>query len=171
MGRQMISEPEATLHDEPFRTRIEDLATAIEERPGIEVDEVPPTRSSRHLYWMVGGLCALIIGIAEVGILLRGNMLDAPAPPPEVRAIYEHDPCAARMAAVMDALTAYRLARGKPPSALTALYPDYLAFPPVDPATNQPYGYEVIGESISLTCPLSDTAAPADQGSARPPDA
>lgn len=147
-----------------FAHRIESLATAIEERPPLEVEEAPQTRSSRHLYWLIGGLCALTIGVAEVGILTRSSAPDAPAPPPAVLEAFEHDPCAARMSAIMGAVGAYTNAHGSPPPSLAVLNPDYLGFAPIDPVSNQPYGYQVIGESVSLFCPsaeLNPGAAPA----------
>ena len=155
-------------HSDPtqsqFANRIENLATAIEERPPLDVEEAPQTRSSRHLYWLIGLLCALTIGIAEVGILTRGNAPDAPAPPPAVLEAFQNDPCAARMGAIMGAIAAYTNAHGSPPPTLAVLNPDYLTFAPIDPVSNQPYGYQVIGESVSVFCPsaaLAPDALPA----------
>lgn len=144
-------------HDETttqqFANRIDDLATAIEERPPLDVEEAPQTRGSRHLYWLIGVLCALTIGIAEVGVLTHGGTADAPAPPPEMLAAFENDPCAARMGAVVAAVAAYTNTHGSPPPNLAVLNPDFLAFAPIDPVSNQPYGYRVIGESVSVSCP------------------
>lgn len=144
---------------DPFRSSVDSLASQIEERPPLEIDEAPQTRSSRHLYWMIGALCALTIGIAEIGILMRGESLEAPAPPPEVLAAVEQDPCAARLTAIMDGIAAYVAQNGKPPATLDVLHPTFLPFAPVDPATNQPYGYEINGESVALTCPSVERGA------------
>ncbi len=147
-----------------FADRIESLATAIEERPPVDIEEAPQTRSSRHLYWLIGALCALTIGVAEVGILTRSTAPDAPPPPPAVLEAFEQDPCAARMGAIMVAIAAYTNAHGSPPPSLAVLNPNYLTVAPIDPVSNQPYGYQVIGESVSLFCPsaeLAPDAAPA----------
>lgn len=146
-------------HDDPFQTSVEQLASAIEERPPVEVEESPQTRSSRQLYWLIGGLCALTIGAAEIGILLHGGA-DAPAPPPEVVALIEQDPCTARMVEIMDAVAAYTAAHGAPPAALADLHPSHLPFVPVDPVSRREYSYEVIGESVSLSCPPADAPVP-----------
>ena len=142
-----------TPQGDAFSSRIETLATAIEERPPVDVEEAPETRSSRHIYWLIGGLCALTIGVAEIGVLARGESAGAPPPPAEVVAKYENAPCATRMAEIMKAVSAYTDSHGGPPPNLTVLTPDYLASPAIDPASNQPYGYQVSGEEVSVSCP------------------
>jgi hypothetical protein len=150
---------------DPFHASLGTLTGEIESRPAIEIEVAPQTRSSRHLYWMIGALCALTIGAAEIGILIRGDSLAAPAPPPEVVAAYQQDPCATRLTAVMDAIAAYTAQHGRPPASLGVLHPGFLAFAPIDPAVNQPYGYEVNGESVALSCPSAAQGAPASPGS------
>lgn len=145
---------------DPFGSRIEDLAAAIEERPPVEVEQAPPTRSRRHVYWLIGAICAVAIGVAEVAILARSTTPDAPPPPPDMLAAYENDPCGARMSTIMSAVSAYTRAHGVPPPNLEMLTPEYLAFTPIDPAVNKPYGYEAIGQSVSLSCPSAGTASP-----------
>jgi hypothetical protein len=136
--------------DDPFGA----LATQIEERPALQIEEVPRTAHSRYLYFIVGGLCMLTIGLAEVGILLRSDLpTEAPPAPPEVLQTLQNDACAARMAKLMDGVAAYTAKTGSVPQSLSVLYPDFISFEPIDPAVNQPYGYEVIGESVSITCP------------------
>ncbi|MDX2167441.1 MAG: hypothetical protein SF182_10275 [Deltaproteobacteria bacterium] len=141
--------------DDPFGA----LATQIEERPQQQIEEAPQTANSRYLYWIVGGLCALTIGLAEVGILLRSDVASqAPPAPPEVLQTMQNDACAIQMARLMDGVAAYTAKHGAPPQSLAALYPDFIAFQPIDPAVNQPYGYEVVGESVSITCPSAAVA-------------
>lgn len=145
----------------PFRSSVDSLASEIEGRPALEVEQAPQTRSARHVYWLIGVLCALTIGAAEIGILMRGEVVDAPPPPPAVLASYEQDPCAMRMSAIMDGIAAYMAQHGKPPTSLEALHPTFLPFAPIDPAVNQPYGYEVNGESVAISCPSAEIAPPA----------
>lgn len=144
--------------DDRFHSRLEGLATAIEERPPLEIETAPPTTSSRRLYWLIGGLCALTIGAAEIGILMHADRLGAPPAPPEVLAAVQADPCAPRLMQIMDAIARYRREHGGPPPTLAELQPTYLSFAPIDPVTNQPYAYAVIGESISLSCPTAQSA-------------
>lgn len=135
------------------------LATEIESRPPLQIEEVPQTAKSRYLYWIAGGLCAFTIGLAEVGILLHSDRSPAPpVAPREVLETLQDDACAARMAKLMDGVAAYTAKTGSVPQSLSVLYPDYIAFEPIDPAVNQPYGYAVIGESVSITCPSAGLA-------------
>lgn len=145
---------------DPFQRSLDSLTTAVESRPAIEVEEAPPTRSSSHLYWLVGGLCLLTIGVAEVGFRLRGDGAGAPPAPAEVLAVYEQDPCARRTAAIMDAITAYTRRHGALPPTLAALAPEFLPQPPIDADTGRPFGYEVLGDAVSLTCPSAEPAPP-----------
>jgi hypothetical protein len=144
--------------DDQFVDRIEDLG-AIEDQPASDVAEGSQTRNSRYLYWLIGALCALTIGIAEVGILARSSTADVPVSPSAMQAAFERDPCAGRMRAIMAAIAAYTNTHGSPPSTLAALHPDYLAFEPIDAVSNQPYGYRVVGESVSVSCPGAGLAA------------
>jgi hypothetical protein len=151
--------PEASAPSAPPADPFGALATQIESRPPLQIEEVPPTAHSRYLYWIVGGLCALTIGLAEVGILLRSDVSgDAPPAPPEVLQTLQNDACATRMTQLMDGVAAYTAKKGSPPQSLAVLYPDFIGFQPIDPAVNQPYGYEVIGESVSITCPSAALA-------------
>lgn len=111
---------------------------------------------------MIGGLYAVTIAIAEVGILASGQRLGAPPPPPEVLAALESDPCALRMMKIMTAIEIYRARHGSPPPSLAVLHPKYLDFVPIDPAANRPYGYQLSGESVVLTCPSAAAAVAAD---------
>lgn len=155
-------DPTETPQSDPFGSQLENLATAIEGRPAIDVEQAPETGRSRQIYWLIGGLCALTIGIAEIGILARGESVGAPPPPAELMARVESDPCATRTAAFMKAVSAYAEAHGEPPPNLAVLTPDYIAFPPIDPTSNLPFSYQVVGESVSITCPsAAPSAAPA----------
>lgn len=138
------------------------LATEIEERQPLEVEEGPRTRTTRHVYWLIGGVCALIVGVVEVSILMGSvASADAPPPPPVVMEQIQNDTCASRMSAVMNGILAYEAKTGARPPTLAALYPEFIAFQPIDPAANQPYGYAVMGESITLTCPSAAVTAAA----------
>ena len=152
-------EPAPPGDGQPFTQRIESLAAAFEELPRPVVETGPQTRKNRHVYWLIGSLCALTIGVAEVVVLARSDQVDVPTPPPAVLAAYQNDPCATRMAAIMNAISAYTSQLGSPPPSLAALYPAYLNFTPVDPVSKQPYGYEVMGSSVSLSCPSGSSAA------------
>ena len=139
------------------------LASEIEARPPLAVEEVPETKSGRHLYWMIGALCALTIGVAEVGILMLGTPNAQPvssAAPPAG----EGDACARRVAALMEGIAAYTTRTGRAPATLDALYPDFIGFEPIDPAVNEPYGYEVLGQAVSITCPSAASGAGAAPG-------
>jgi hypothetical protein len=150
--------PAPMMPEDPFSA----LANQIEQRPALTVEEAPQTKSSKHLYWIIGGLCALTIGAAEVGILLQSDASrDAPPAPVEVLQTIQNDACATRMKALMDGVAAYLAKTGTMPTSLTVLYPDFIAFQPIDPAVNQPYGYEVVGESVSITCPSAATSGAA----------
>ncbi len=141
---------------DPFST----LASAIEERPALEVEQGPQTKSSRHVYWLIGGLCALTVGIAEVGILVRSDAThDAPPPPVAVLQTVQSDACATRITALMNGVSAYMAKTGSAPQSLAVLYPNYIGFQPIDPAVNQPYGYEVVSQSVTITCPSGGQAA------------
>lgn len=143
--------------EDPFMS----LAAEISERPALEVEQAPQTKSSRHLYWLIGGLCALTLGVAEVGILMRSDATqDAPQAPPEVLQAMQNDTCATRMNALMDGVAAYMAKTGSMPQSLAVLYPDFIGFQPIDPAVNQPYGYEVAGESVAITCPSGALGEP-----------
>jgi hypothetical protein len=63
--------------------------------------------------------------------------------------------------AVKDAITAYSRQHGALPPTLAALAPEFLPQAPLDAATRQPFGYEVIGDAVSLTCPSVEPAPPA----------
>jgi hypothetical protein len=145
--------PVPRVSSEGFNAELESLATAVEERPPIPVETGPATRSNRHVYWLIGALCALTIGAAEVGILVNGAPPDVAAAPARVVSDYQADQCATRTAAIMEAISRYTAQHGGRPPSLAALYPGYLTFAPVDPVSNEPYDYATVGESVSLTCP------------------
>jgi hypothetical protein len=147
------NDPERLIGSDEFHARLGTLANAIEELPPVDVEAIPAARSARHVYWLIGALCALTIGVAEVGLVMRGDAPPAPAPPTAVAEAFQNDRCAQRMIQIMQAINAYSAQHGSPPPALAALQPDYLPFAPIDPTTNQPYGYEVIGAAVSLSCP------------------
>lgn len=159
MDLPMTPPPEAQPSD-PFQASLDRLAVAVETRPPPVVDEVPPTRSGL-VYWVVGGLCALAIGATQVVIVLRGDVAAAPPLAAQVAAVYEQDPCARRVAGIMDAIAAYTRQHGRLPPTLAALAPEFLPQPPIDAATQQPFGYEVLGDAVSLTCPSAAPAPPA----------
>lgn len=151
-----MAEQNSTSHppDDGFTRRLEDLASAIEQLPPVDVPTVPHTETRpRRIYWAIAAVCALSVGTAEVGLLLHGTQPSLPAVPAEVEAAYRNDPCALRTAAIMDAIAAYAAEHGEPPAALAALRPAYLDFEPVDPVSQQPYGYQVLGGAVSLMCP------------------
>ncbi|MGH7786288.1 MAG: hypothetical protein ACRERC_05440 [Candidatus Binatia bacterium] len=160
MELPMTPPPEMPRSD-PFQASLDSLTTAVESRPPIVVEEAPPTRGASHLYWLIGGLCVLTIGAAEMAILVRGDVATAPPVAAEVVAVYEQDPCARRVAGIMDAITAYARRHGRLPPTLAALAPEFLPQPPIDAVTQQPFGYEVIGDAVSLTCPSAVPAPPA----------
>ena len=136
-----------------FESDVALLAGAIEERAPLVVEEVPETLPRRGLYWIAGGLCALLIGAAEVGILMQVERSETARASAAARPVPATAPCAERLTAIMAAIDAYAAVRGTPPPNLEILHPAFLAFAPVDPAHNAPYRYEVTGEGISLACP------------------
>lgn len=136
-----------------FDRDVASLATAIEDRAPLVIEEVPETLPRRGLYWIAGGLCALLIGAAEVGILMQVERSEAARAAAAARPLPPTAPCAERLTAIMDAIDAYAAVRGAPPPNLEILHPAFLAFAPVDPARNAPYAYRVTAEGISLACP------------------
>jgi hypothetical protein len=156
-----MSQPEATppSGNDTFQERLDSLSTTIAQLPAIEIETPAEPPRSKRAYWIVAVLCALSVGAAEVGIVARDPTSDMATPPAAVVEAFENDPCAQRVAAIMNALAAYNTDHGSPPPALAALHPQYLPFVPIDPATNQPYGYEVIGGSVSVSCPRVVPAA------------
>lgn len=133
--------------------RVAALASAFEQRPPLVVVEAPQTIQRRSVYWLIGGLLALVIGVAEAAILLHDPAPAAPAAPAETTALLDNDPCVQRLTAILAAVDAYAAARGTLPPNLDALHPEFLAFRPIDPQANAPYGYEVADEGVTLTCP------------------
>jgi hypothetical protein len=161
----MAEDDSVPTNNDPFGS----LATQIEDRPHPATEQGPQTASSRHIYWLIGGLCALTVGVAEVGILMRSDASsDAPAPPPAVVQRLQSDTCATRMTVIMDGVIAYKAKTGAAPTSLTALYPNYIPFEPTDPAVNKPYGYEVLGESVTLTCPSAAMGVASGAGASAP---
>jgi hypothetical protein len=79
----------------------------------------------------------------------------------EMTAELQNDPCNARLAQLLNAIAAYTAAHGDPPADLSALQPEYVAFEPVDPVSNQPYRYQTLGQSVSLSCPPVPSPPPA----------
>ena len=149
---------------DPFRQSIGQLATAIEERPAQEVDVAPKTHSNRQVYWLIGGLCAAVVAAIEIGMMVRGDSADAPTPPPQVESALQNNACLARTRAVVNAVGRYAEAHGGPPPSLNALGSQYLPFAPIDPATNQPLVYQVVGESVTVSCPVPPRDAPSARG-------
>lgn len=144
---------------DPFRQSIGQLATAIEDRPLQQVDEAPQTHSNRQVYWLIAGLCAVVIAAVEVGVMMRSDAADVPAPPPQVESALQNNSCLARTRAIVNAVGRYADAHGGPPPTLATLGPQYLPFAPIDPASNQPLGYQVIGESVTVSCPSAARGA------------
>lgn len=143
-----------------FNDRVAHLATAIEERPVLVVDAAPETRTLVEFYAVIAA-----VGLLAVAALALFMVLYTPPPAPlipaEMTADLQNDPCNARLAEILNAVAAYTAAHGEPPAALAALQPDYVAFEPVDPVTNQPYRYQTLGQSVSLACPPAPPPAPA----------
>lgn len=81
---------------DPFRQSIGRLATAVEERPRQQVEEAPRTHSNRQVYWLIGGLCAVVIATVEIGVMMRSDTADVAAPPPQVEGALQNDACLAR---------------------------------------------------------------------------
>lgn len=140
-----------------FGSDIRSLASAIERRPEVAVEEAPKTISHRKLYWFMAALCAVAIGVVEVGILARSDAPEAPPPPAAVVAVLENDACAQRLAATLAAVDAYRATRGDLPPSLEALSPSFLAVQPVDPVGKLPLAYERDGEGVAISCPSGAT--------------
>lgn len=143
-----------------FSDRVAHLATAIEERPPLVVDEAPETRTLRQLYVAIAAVGALAIAAFSIFIMTYTPPAE-PLIPPEMTAELQNDPCNARLAQILNAIAAYTAAHGEPPTELSALQPDYVSFEPVDPVTHQPYRYQTLGQSVSLACPPVPSPAPA----------
>ena len=143
-----------------FSDRLAHLATAIEERPPLVVDEAPETRSLAQLYIVIAALGTLAVAAAALFMVVH---TPAPEPliPPEMTAELQNDPCNARLAQLLNAIAAYTAAHGDPPAELSALQPEYVAFEPVDPVSNQPYRYQTLGQSVALSCPPVPSPPPA----------
>lgn len=149
---------------EAFRARVGELASAIEQRPAIEIETVPEPPRRQHRYWAVALLAVLTIAVS-IGVLLSAPPAEIPGAPAAVTTALAQHPCGEAMTSIMSAIALYTAEHGAPPAELAALHPQYLAFPPVDPATREPYGYDVIGASVSLACPRQPRqAAAADAG-------
>jgi hypothetical protein len=146
-----------------FEDDIKELQTAIDERPALEVEEGPKTRSRREVWWLIAVLVGLMIGAAEVAILAgAGASREATAAPQEIVRAIASNYCFERMRAIGDALGSYRDKTGEFPRALADLRPDHVAFAPTDPS-GAPYGYAVRDGSFSLTCPNPRLHAPSEQ--------
>jgi len=106
-----------------------------------------PRRTSRRVYWALGGLSLILV--ATLGVVLLQPESEAE------RAARLHDAkvCGERQTVVMRAIGRYRRDHGRPPENLDVLRPGYLAEPPVDPASGLPYRYSVRGDLIGLSCP------------------
>jgi hypothetical protein len=135
------------------------LASAIEQRPVPVVKAIDP-HPHRHLHWLAGGVCLLAIGGLTTALAVR--MVAPPEPDavsPAVRQVLQDDTCAARVTALANAVAAYRAKTGVVPPSLAALYPEFVGFAPVDPASQEPYGYEIVGDLVSIRCPATRPAA------------
>jgi hypothetical protein len=140
---------------EPTRTNFGNVALQLadEIRKDLKrpVEQAPATKSARQLYWLVGSVVALAVVAIEIGVLIESDA-DIESTPAAALAVYQ-TPCALRMAAITDAITAYANAMGQLPPDLNALRPAYLTVAPVDPDTSQPYHYERVGDGVALSCP------------------
>lgn len=134
-----------------------EFAGAIKEDPGVPVDVVAATGSHRGLHWALAGLVALVVAGLEVGIIYYlGEDTVAAEPSAAVKAVYDADPCAQRMALVTAALAAYIEKTGEAPLSLWQMRPGYLAVPPVDPLSGKPYEYIRDGSGAAVSCPDPD---------------
>jgi hypothetical protein len=133
--------------------RVAALASAFEQRAPLVIREAPQTVKRRTVYWIIGGLCALVIGSAEAAILLYNPAPKTATASVATTSVLDTDPCAQRLTTILAAVDAYAAARGTLPPNLESLHPEFLAFPPIDPQTNAPYGYQVADEGVTLTCP------------------
>ncbi|MBI1816408.1 MAG: hypothetical protein HYR72_15630 [Deltaproteobacteria bacterium] len=115
------------------------------------VEQGPATKSTRQLYWLVGSIVALAVAAVEISVVMESDA-DIESTPAAALAVYQ-TPCALRMAAITDAITAYATAMGQLPPDLNSLRPAYLTVAPVDPDTGQPYHYERVGDGVALSCP------------------
>lgn len=133
--------------------RVAALASAFEQRVPLVIEEAPQTVKRRTVYWIIGGLCALVIGSVEAAILLNEPAPETATASVETISVLDTDPCAQRLTTILAAVDAYAAARGTLPPNLEVLHPEFLAFPPIDPQAKAPYGYAVADEGITLTCP------------------
>lgn len=110
----------------------------------------------------IGTLLVVGLVVAVVAMSLRSgdppdlNLEPAAAAP---AASQPDTGCAARLPSIMDAVIAYQAAHGAPPESLSALYPEFLPFAPGAGDAPASYGYRVLGETISLSCPHPETAS------------
>ena len=156
--------------EERFRQRVQELATAVEERPPIQAEAALPEHGTRTIAWTLTltiTLLAAAFGGLAVFMAPRVKLLSTTE---RVTALVGDNECTRAMAKVVDAISAYRRDHGGPPPQLADLSPAYLPAPPVDPVTAQPFEYRVSGNSVSLACPQPNPA-PARPPSARNPPA
>lgn len=123
----------------------------LSSRPIVDTGRSP---GPRYGLWAIGLLGAVAIVVAVLALGARVAPPAAVSLPLPQDAV--NDPCAARAAIIMRAVSAYVARVGHPPASLAALTPAELTVPPVDPVTGDPYGYEVQpGGAVTLSCPTA----------------
>ncbi len=142
---------------EPLQDDSQSLARQLVEQLrhdiGKPVEKVPRTRSVRYVYWSLGMFVALVLGGLEVAVLLEPGPSVALHPSVDTVMSFKSDACAQRQQAIVRAITDYTRDHGEAPKDLGALGPTYLAPPPVDPLSGQPYRYLRQGGGAAIACP------------------
>jgi hypothetical protein len=121
-----------------------------------------PPAAPRTGFDIIGTLLVVVLVVAVVAFSLRGGDQPDVNVEPAAAAAAASQPdlsCAARLPSIMDAVIAYQAAHGAPPESLSALYPEFLPFAPGAGDAPASYGYRVLGETISLSCPHPETAS------------
>lgn len=130
------------------------LAAEVERRTPLPLLVEPPPRRRGVLVWSLALCCALGIGAAGIGLRQPGGRADAGPPPLPAEATELLDArCAEQVAVLLAGVQRYAARGDGPPPTLEALFPDYLPAPPVDPDSGAPFGYQVMGDAVSITCP------------------
>src|SRR5512139_2357749 len=150
------------MEQERFQERLQELATAVEELPAVQVEAELPEHGERTLSLMLIVTIALLIGGFGAAVIYMAPRVAVRSTTDQVTALVGDNECAQAMARVVDAISAYTRDHGGPPTRLTDLSPAYLPAPPVDPVTTEPLEYSLSGTSVSLSCPkrAPDVAVP-----------
>lgn len=154
--------------NDEFGTRLAQLTEEVKKRPWIEVEDGVAPRDSRPVLWVIAGvigfalsLAALVVAVREGGIPFSGEGAATATSPAEIVSGMPNDGCTARLGEILHAIAAYADAHGGPPITLEALHPQFLPFPPVDPDSQRPYEYAIVGDAISLSCPTAEQSSDA----------